>query len=438
MSSAAPTPPIGRTVQSDIYRPGISGQRPVVPIGADALEAAAAAALSAEAFAYIAGAAGAERTMAANRAAFSAWQLWPRPLRDVAERDLSIDLFGRRSTPLLLAPLGVMEMAHPDADLAVARAAAALGIPVTLSNQASFPMEAVAAAAPTGSCFFQPHWSASDALHAPLLRPAEESGCEAIVVTLDTHLLGWRTRDLELAYLPFTRGLGIAQYTSDPVFAELVRERVRKSVAGELPVSLPPRMTAKTVQAGISIARKGAPLTGTGTRESLRSPLPRAAVETFLDVFSTPSLTWADLAKARQWTSLPIILKGIVHPDDAERAVDDGLDGVWVSNHGGRQIDQSVPTVAVLPEIVERVAGRVPVILDSGVRGGADALIALALGATAVAIGRPYAYGLGIAGEAGVAAVLRHVLAELDLSLGLAGATSMREVGPHLVRAVRR
>ena len=155
-------------------------------------------------------------------------------------------------------------------------------------------------------------------------------------------------------------------------------------------------------------------------------------------MFSTPSLTWADLAKARQWTSLPIILKGIVHPDDAERAVDDGLDGVWVSNHGGRQIDQSVPTVAVLPEIVERVAGRVPVILDSGVRGGADALIALALGATAVAIGRPYAYGLGIAGEAGVAAVLRHVLAELDLSLGLAGATSMREVGPHLVRAVRR
>jgi len=438
MSSAAPEPPVGRSVQSDIYRPGISGQRPVVPVGVDALEAAAESALTAEAFAYIAGAAGAERTMSGNRRAFDAWQVWPRPLRDVAERDLSIELFGRRPTPLLLAPLGVMELAHPDADLAVARAAAALGMPVALSNQASFPMEAVADAAPTSSRFFQLYWSASDDLNASLLRRAEASGCEAVVVTLDTHLLGWRTRDLDLAYLPFTRGLGIAQYTSDPVFAELVRERVRRTAAGELPVSPAPRMTAKTVQAGLSIARKGAPLTGAGTRASLRSPLPRAAVETFLDVFSTPALTWADLAKAREWTSLPIILKGIVHPDDAERAVDDGLDGVWVSNHGGRQIDQSVPTIAVLPEIVDRVAGRVPIILDSGVRGGADALIALALGATAVAIGRPYAYGLGLAGEAGVAAVLRHVLAELDLSLGLAGATSIDAVGPHLLRRVPR
>ena len=168
--------------------------------------------------------------MASNRAAFDRWQVWPRPLRDVSARDLSIDFLGhRRPTPLLLAPLGVMEMAHADADLAVARAAASLGIPHTLSNQASFPMEETATAAPGGSRLFQLYWSASDELNASLLRRAEASGCEAIVITLDTHLLGWRTRDLDLAYLPFTRGMGIAQYTSDPVFQQLVRERVRNA-----------------------------------------------------------------------------------------------------------------------------------------------------------------------------------------------------------------
>ena len=298
-------------------------------------------------------------------------------------------------------------------------------------------MEEVRDAAPGGSRLFQLYWSASDDLNASLLRRAEASGCEAIVVTLDTHLLGWRTRDLDLAYLPFTRGMGIAQYTSDPVFQQLVRERVRASASAPPGDAAPPvKLTPKAVAAGLTIARKGAPLTGAGLRESLRSPLPRAAVETFLDVFSTPALTWDDLAKAREWTSLPIILKGIVHPDDATRALDSGIDGVWVSNHGGRQIDQSVPTLAALPEVVERVAGRVPVIFDSGVRQGADAVIALALGATAVAIGRPYAYGLGIAGEAGVREVIRNVLAELDITLGLAGHASIEALGREALRAV--
>ncbi len=233
MSTVAPHDPaaargISRRTQSEIYRAGISGAKPAVPVDSDALEAAARKALSAEAFAYIAGGAGAERTVAANRAEFDRWQVWPRPLRDVATRDLSIEFLGRRRpTPLLLAPLGVMEMADADADLAVARAAASFGVPCTLSNQASFPLEEVAAAAPGGSRLFQLYWSASDDLNASLLRRAEASGCEAIVVTLDTHLLGWRTRDLDLAYLPFTRGMGIAQYTSDPVFQQLVRERVR-------------------------------------------------------------------------------------------------------------------------------------------------------------------------------------------------------------------
>lgn len=442
MATVAPQDPaaargISRRTQSEIYRAGISGTRPLVPIDPDALEAAARKALSSEAFAYIAGGAGAEHTMAANRAAFDRWLVWPRPLRDVSTRDLSIDFLGRRRpTPLLLAPLGVMEMAHADADLAVARAAASLGMPYTLSNQASFPMEDAATAAPAGSRLFQLYWSASDELNASLLRRAEVSGCEAIVITLDTHLLGWRTRDLDLAYLPFTRGMGIAQYTSDPVFQQLVRERVRTGPDTAAEPAPPVKLTPKAVVAGVRIARKGAPLTGAGLRESLRSPLPRAAVETFLDVFSTPALTWDALAKARAWTSLPILLKGIVHPDDASRAVDAGVDGVWVSNHGGRQIDRSVPTLAVLPEIVERVGGRMPVVFDSGVRSGADAFVALALGATAVAIGRPYAYGLGIAGEAGVREVLRNVLAELDITLGLSGHTAIGDVGRDALREV--
>ncbi|MFB8386260.1 alpha-hydroxy-acid oxidizing protein [Microbacterium sp. NPDC055910] len=426
----------GRRAQSDIYRAGISGTRPLVPVDAAELERRARKALSPEAFAYIAGAAGAERTMSANRAAFERWQVWPRPLRDVSERDLSIDFLGRRrATPLLLAPLGVMELAHDEADLAVARAAASIDVPYTVSNQASFPMEQIRDAAPRSARLFQLYWSASDELNASLLRRAEASGCEAIVVTLDTHLLGWRTRDLDLAYLPFTRAMGIAQYTSDPVFQQLVRDRARRSAATDAPAV---RLTPTAVAAGLTIARKGRALTGTGVRENLRSPLPRAAVETFLEVFSTPALTWDDLAKAREWTTLPIILKGIVHPDDAERAIDAGIDGVWVSNHGGRQIDQSVPTLAVLPDIAERVAGRVPIVFDSGVRQGADVVIALALGATAVALGRPYAYGLGLAGEAGVREVVRNVIAELDITLGLAGHTSIGALGPGSLRPAGR
>jgi lactate 2-monooxygenase len=441
MSSVAPEDPaasargISRLTQSEIFRAGISGTRPRVPVDAAALEARARKALSPQAFAYIAGGAGAERTMAANRAAFDRWQIWPRPLRDVSARDLSIDLLGaRRPTPLVLAPLGVMEMAHAGADVAVARAAASLGVPYTLSNQASAPMEEVAQAAPGAPRMFQLYWSASDDLNASLLRRAEASGCDAIVVTLDTHLLGWRTRDLDLAYLPFTRGMGIAQYTSDPVFQELVRERVR-TAAGSGAERAKVRVTPKTIAAGLTIARRGSAMTGSrSVRANLRSPLPRAAVEAFLEVFSTPALTWADLAKAREWTRLPIILKGIVHPDDAARALDAGAEGIWISNHGGRQIDRSVPTLDVLPAIAERVAGRMPIVFDSGVRQGSDVFVALALGATAVAIGRPYAYGLGIAGEDGVREVVRNILAELDITLGLSGHTSVDELGSDAVR----
>lgn len=421
-----------RAVQSEVFRAGVSGTKPRVPVDFDALERAARKAIPADAFAYLAGGAGSERTMAANRAAFDRWGIWPRVLRDVSHRDLSIELLGRRrATPFLLSPIGVAELANAEADVAVGRAAAALEVPYVLSNQASTPMEDVAAVMGEHPRWFQLYWGAADELNASFVRRAEAAGCEAIVVTLDTHLLGWRSRDLDLAYLPFTRGLGIAQYTSDPVFAELVRDRAAHGDGGARP-----KVTPKLLASALSIARTGArtPLVDGGVRAALRSPLPRAAIETFLDVFSNPALGWGDLARLRDWTKLPVLLKGVVHPDDAEQALDHGVDGLVVSNHGGRQIDGSVATLAALPEIVGRVGGRVPIILDSGVRGGADAFTALALGATAVGIGRPYAYGLAIAGEAGVREVVRNHIAELDVTMALAGCRSVAEIGPDSLR----
>lgn len=423
-----------RAVQSEVYRAGVAGTKPAVPADHAALERAARKATSAEAFAYLAGGAGGEATMAANRAAFGRWQVWPRVLRDVAQRDLSIELLGRRrATPFVLSPIGVAELAHADADVAVGRAAAELHVPYVLSNQASRPMEEVAEAMGSGSRWFQLYWSASDELNASFLRRAEAAGCEAVVVTLDTHLLGWRTRDLDAAFLPFTRGQGIAQYTSDPVFAGLVRERVARSAGA----GARPKVTPTLLRSAFSIARSavGTRLVDGGVRDALRSPLPRAAIETFLDVFSDPSLTWDGLARVREWTSLPVLLKGVLHPDDASRALDHGVDGIVVSNHGGRQVDRSVATLDALPAIVERVGGRVPIVLDSGIRGGADAFIALALGATAVGIGRPYAYGLAVAGQQGVREVVRNHIAEFDLTLGLAGHRSVAEIGPESLRA---
>ena len=423
-----------RAVQSEVYRAGVGGTKPAVPVDQSALERAARKATSAEAFAYLAGGAGGESTMAANRAAFGRWQVWPRVLRDVGERDLSIELLGRRrATPFLLSPIGVAELAHADADVAVGRAAAELDVPYVLSNQASRPMEEVAAAMGSASRWFQLYWSASHELNASLLRRAEAADCEAVVVTLDTHVLGWRTRDLDAAFLPFTRGQGIAQYTSDPVFAELVRERVARSAAS----GARPKVTPTLLRSAFSIARSavGTRLVDGGVRDALRSPLPRAAVETFLDVFADPSLTWDDLARLREWTSLPVLLKGVLHPDDASRALDHGVDGIVVSNHGGRQVDRSVATLYALPAIVERVGGRVPIVLDSGIQGGSDAFIALALGATAVGIGRPYAYGLAVAGQEGVREVVRNHIAELDVTMALAGHRSVAEIGRDSLRA---
>ncbi|HXV85198.1 MAG TPA: alpha-hydroxy-acid oxidizing protein [Gemmatimonadales bacterium] len=404
---------LGRERLKTIFVRGVGGDRPAVPTGFDALEDRARAAMSREAFAYVAGGAGRESTIRANREAFDRWRIVPRVLRDVTERDLSVRLFDRTlPAPLLLAPVGVLELAHPEADLAVARAAASLGVPMIFSNQASVAMETCAAVMGTSPRWFQLYWSRSDALVESFVHRAEACGCDAIVLTLDTTMLGWRPRDLDLAYLPFARGMGIAQYTSDPVFRDSLGED-----APEEGRRVRPRMSLGTMTAISGMIRR---YPGT-LPAKVTSGEPRKAVQRFIATYSRPSLHWEDIRRLRRMTRLKVLLKGVLHPDDARRAVDTGADGLVVSNHGGRQVDGAIATMDALPSVVEAAGGRVPVLLDSGVRGGADMVKALALGATAVLLGRPYVYGLALAGEAGVREVMENVVAEFDLTLGLAG-----------------
>ena len=407
----------GRARQEIVYRDGVSGRRPRVPTSTGELERRGRRAMSRAADAYVTGGAGAEGTVRANREAFARRQTVPRVLRDVGARDLSVDLFGRRhESPLLLAPIGALDLVRRDADLEVARGAAAAGVPMIVSNQAGTAMESLAG---IGRRWFQLYWSTSDDLVDSFLARAEATGCEAVVVTLDTTMLGWRPRDLDLGHLPFSRGFGIAQYTADPVFDALARARAAAPRSGPAP-----RITPRAVRTLLEISRHHPG----DTLANLRSPVPRAAVETFLDVYSRPTLGWDEVATLRSRTRLPVVLKGVLHPDDARRAVDAGVDGLLVSNHGGRQVDHAIAALDALPGVVAAVDGRVPVLLDSGVRTGADVAVALGLGARAVCLGRPWVWGLALAGAAGVEQVVGDVLGELDLTVALAGARTAAEL----------
>ncbi len=410
----------GLQQQTSIYAAGVSGGRPRVPTDATMLEERAREAMSPEAFAYVAGGAGTGATMRANRAAFDRWRIVPRMLRDVAERDTSVELLGRTlPAPFLIAPIGVLEMAHRDAERAVARAVRDEGLPMIYSNQASVAMEEVTEILGDAPRWFQLYWSTRGELVESFARRAEACGCEAITVTLDTTMLGWRTRDLDLGWLPFLRGMGIAQYTSDPVFTQLLSEPADSSQPE-------PKRNLAALKVLVKLVRNYPD----SFLPALRSGRARAAVQRFIQIYSRPSLTWADLPFLRERTSVPILLKGILHPDDARRAVDEGIDGIVVSNHGGRQVDGAIATLDALPAIVDAVDGRIPVLLDSGIRSGADIFKALALGARAVLLGRPYVYGLALAGEAGVREVVTNFIADFDLTMGLAGCRSVAEIGP--------
>ncbi|HJC59606.1 MAG TPA: alpha-hydroxy-acid oxidizing protein [Candidatus Dietzia intestinigallinarum] len=432
----APSNPLGRARQNVIYRAGISGITPKVPTEAGRLEAAARRALrrrpgGRRAWAYIYGGAGSGATMDANREAFDRRRIVPRMLRDTSGRDLSVELFGRRlPAPVLVAPIGAAGLITRDADLDVGAAAAQRGLPYILSSQGSSPMEATAAAMDAASSagsaprWFQLYWSRDEELVDSFISRAEAIDAGALVVTLDTTLLGWRPWDLDLGSLPFTRGVGIAQYTSDPRFAELVAERVAADVEDE-----PVTVTPQAVRTMLEMARNHPGR----LVDNLRAPETRAAVQTFLDTFSNPALTWEHIATLRDRTRLPVVLKGVLHPDDARRAFDIGVDAVMVSNHGGRQVDGAVATLDALVRIREAVGSGPTVLLDSGIRGGADVIKAMACGADAVTLGRPHLYGLAIAGREGVGEVLDNLLAEIDLTMSLSGADSWSEVDESLV-----
>jgi lactate 2-monooxygenase len=364
--------------QNEIYSAGLVGALPALPMVYSELEARAQAALPPSLLSYVAGGAGDETTQRANVSSFQRWGLVPRMLVSPTTRDLSVDLFGLKlPSPLFMAPFGVIGLCAQDGhgDLATARAAAKSGVPMIASTLTVEPMEQVAAEFGDTPGFFQLYTPIDRALAESLVHRAEAAGFKAIVVTLDTWITGWRPRDLAASNFPQLRGHALANYTSDPVF----RARLAKAPEEDM----------------------------------------RATVLEWVQIFGNP-LTWEDLPWLRSLTDLPLILKGICAPEDVRRAKDGGVDAIYCSTHGGRQANGGLPALEALPGVVEAADG-LPVLFDSGVRSGADVIKALALGATAVGIGRPYAYGLTLGGADGIVHVLRSLLAEADLLMAVDG-----------------
>jgi lactate 2-monooxygenase len=365
-----------------------------------------------------------------NREAFERHRLVPRMLHGTVRRELGTTLLGTNLTaPLLLAPVGAAALVRPDSDVLIAEGAAAAGVPYVLSSQGCNPMEETAAALGATPFWYQLYWSSDEGLVDSMIARAEACGARALVVTLDTTVLGWRPQDLDLGSLPFGQGIGIAQYTSDPRFRAVVAERVLAAAEHPDAAERSP-VTIGALRSLWSISRHHPGR----LRDNLRSPAPRAAVQTFLDLYSNPGLSWDHLATLRHRTSLPVVLKGVLHPDDAVRALELGVDGLVVSNHGGRQVDRAVASLDALVAVRAAVGPEPTVLLDSGIRTGTDVLVALALGADACLLGRPHLYGLALAGADGVRQVVENVLAELELAMALVGVPDVASVSPDLLQ----
>ena len=371
--------------QNSIYLAGLSGKTPRLPLEPEVLEEKAKSKLAPEAFDYAAGGAGSELTMKENLAAFSRFQIVPRVLTNVEERDLRTMLFGKTlPAPVLLAPVGVLSIIHQEGELGAARASATLGLPYILSTASSHCIEEIARVMGNSTRWFQLYFGKDREINASFVSRAEAYGYSAIVVTLDTKILGWRERDLNRAYLPFLRGEGVANYLTDPVF----RSKLPKPPEEDM----------------------------------------RGAILKFIGSALDPAFDWEDLNFLREHTKLPIVLKGVLHPEDAKKALDLGIDGIIVSNHGGRQVDGSISALQALIAIRRDIGERIPILFDSGIRRGADAIKALALGATAVLLGRNYVWGLALGGKEGVYEVVSNFLADLDLTLALSGYASIGEL----------
>ncbi len=377
----------------EIYLQGLSGILPSLPMSFSELEAKAQAAMSPSMWSYVAGGAGDERTQRVNVTAFENWGLMPRMFVGAADRDLSVEFLGLSlPSPAMMAPVGVIALCAQDGhgDLATARAAARTGVPMIASTMSADPMEDVAAELGDTPGFFQLYTPNDRDVAASFVHRAEAAGFKGIVVTLDTWIPGWRPRDLSTSNFPFLRGHCLANYTTDPVFLDSLAQSPQEN--------------------------------------------PQAAVMKWISIFGNP-LTWDDLPWLRSLTSLPILLKGICHPDDVRRAKDGGVDAIYCSNHGGRQANGGIPAIDCLPGVVDAAEG-MPVLFDSGIRSGVDIVKALALGASAVAIGRPYTYGLALGGEDGIVHVLRSLLAEADLTMAVDGYRSLKELTPTALRRV--
>ncbi|SMQ69645.1 lactate 2-monooxygenase [Altererythrobacter xiamenensis] len=372
-------------MQNAIYNAGLSGVLPDYPVDFASLQARAEKALSPMLLNYVQGGCGDEHTQYSNASAFHHWGMVPRMLVDCSERDLSIELFGTRyHSPIFMAPIGLNGEVTQDrkGDVAAARASAETGVPFCASTLSNTPIEEVATAAGNTPGFFQLYTPKHEGLAESLIQRAETAGYRALVITLDTWLTGWRPRDLNTANFPQLRGKVLENYFSDPVFRSLLDKPPEEDLA--------------------------------------------AAVGTWAATFGKV-LTWDHIAWFREMTNLPIVLKGICHADDARRAADLGVDAIYCSNHGGRQANGGIAAIDMLPGVVKG-AGGTPVLFDSGVRSGSDVIKAIALGATAVGIGRPYLYGLAIGGAGGAAHVLRSILAEADLLMAVNGYPTLEAV----------
>jgi lactate 2-monooxygenase len=372
---------------AEIYLHGMGGTRPPFTTDLASLEDQTREVLAAEPFGYVAGAAGSGSTARANLAAFDDWKIVPRMLTNSGDRDHSVSVLGTSMpAPVVLAPVGVQSIVHPDGELASARAAAELGLTVIMSTASSYTIEEVAEANGSGSRWYQLYWPNDPDVCVSFLSRAKAAGFSTLVLTLDTWMLGWRPTDLDHAYLPFLQGKGLAVYFSDPAF----RAGLAKPPEEDLP----------------------------------------AALMKWFPIFSGTDHSWDQLAFLREYWDGPIVLKGVQHADDARRAVDAGVQGLVVSNHGGRQVDGAIGSLSALPGIARAVGDQLTVLFDSGVRTGSDVVKALALGAQAVLVGRPWMYGLAHGGQDGVRHVLRTLLADYDLAMGLSGHRRPSDLSP--------
>ncbi len=380
----------GSEWQNRIYQSGAIGNKPNLPIHYEQLQEAARLKLSTEAYNYAVGGAGSEDTIRENGESFRRWRIVPKMLTDINARDTRIELFGKKlPAPVLLAPIGVLSIIHPDGELAAARASASIGVPFILSTVASHSIEQVAQVMGDKTRWFQLYYGRDKEVNASLVSRAEASGYSAIVVTVDLRILAWRERDLQRAYLPFFSGAGTANYLTDPVFKSRLDKTPEQNVQN--------------------------------------------AVVNFIGTALDQTFSWEHVKYLREATKLPLLLKGILRPEDARKAFDLGVDGIVVSNHGGRQVDGSISSLGALPSILNALKENIPVLFDSGIRRGADAIKALALGAKAVLLGRPYLWGLALEGEAGVREVVQNFLADFDLTLATSGCQGISDLNQELL-----